>query len=340
MRLSLFLCCLAASALLTAGAPSHNDLEEWTKFKATYNKTYSSANEENDRMEIFLDNKNRIDKHNQLYKNGLVSYTMGVNKFSDMTETEFRSFYTGSLNPGQSFRRESSLNTNRLLLGGGDLPRSVDWREANWVTPVKEQKECLSCWIFSAVGAVESQHYNKTGELVTLSEQNVVDCVNAPVDEGHCRIGWMDTAFEYILNNGIDTEESYPYEAEIKECRFDPSKIGATITGYADLPPGDEKVLKRAVATVGPVSVAIDSKDGDFQHYKNGVYHSDTCLNTEDKLDHALLVIGYGKENGQPYWLVKNSWGTTWGEDGFGKIARNMDNHCGIATKASYPVID
>ncbi|KAE8573296.1 digestive cysteine proteinase 1 [Halyomorpha halys] len=338
MKLFVTLSCLSVLVILSAAAPSKNELEEWTKFKVTYDKKYSSA-EEGRKMEIFLENKKRVEEHNQRYKKGLVSFSMSLNKFSDLTEDEFRSMKTGFINSGKPSRKPI-LKTKQSLLRRGDVPQSFDWRDKNAVTPIKDQKQCLSCWIFSAVGAVESQHFIKTGQLVTLSEQNVLDCVNAPVDTGHCRVGWMDTAFEYILNNGIDTEESYPYEAEIKECRFDAANVGATITGYADLPSGDEKVLKTAVATVGPVSVAIDSMDGNFQHYQSGVYYSENCQNTEDKLDHALLIIGYGKENGQPYWLVKNSWGTTWGEDGFAKIARNKDNHCGIATKPSYPVID
>ncbi|CAH1406884.1 unnamed protein product [Nezara viridula] len=338
MQLLLTLCCLSALAILSAGAPKKNELEEWTKFKVTYDKKYSPE-EEGRRLEIFLENKKKIEDHNRRYEEGHVSFSMSVNKFSDLNESEFKNLKAGFINPNIPSRRPV-LRNNQLFLRNGDIPESFDWREKNAVTPIKQQKQCLSCWIFSAVGAVESQHFIKTGQLVVLSEQNVLDCVNAPEDTGHCRVGWMDTAFEYILNNGIDTDASYPYEAEIKKCRFNESNVGATITGYADLPSGDEDVLMKAVATVGPVSVAIDSKDGNFQHYKSGVYYSEDCQNTEAKLDHALLIIGYGEENGLPYWLVKNSWGTSWGEDGFAKIARNKDNHCGIATIPSYPVID
>lgn len=338
MRLILILSCFAALAIFSARAVTESELEEWEKFKEKYRKNYSPE-EDGKRMQIFLENKKEIEEHNLLYQVGLVPFTMGVNKFSDMTESEFRNMTTGYISSRKQPKRPI-LRNNLFSNINDDVPDSFDWRDKNAVTPIKEQKQCLSCWIFSAVGAVESQHSIKTGQLVTLSEQNVLDCVNAPEDSGHCRVGWMDTAFEYILNNGIDTEESYPYEAKIKECRFSSSSVGATISGYADLPLGDEGVLKKAVAMMGPVSVAIDSQDGNFQHYSSGVYYSEACQNSEDKLDHALLVIGYGEENGQPYWLVKNSWGTTWGEDGFAKIARNKDNHCGIATKASYPVID
>lgn len=213
------------------------------------------------------------------------------------------------------------------------LPESIDWRSKGAVTPVKNQGFCGSCWAFSAVGAMEGQHFLKTKKLVSLSEQNLVDC--SPKDTG-CHGGNMDNAFEYVIkNNGIDTENGYPYEARDGKCRYVPTKVGATFSNYIHLPFGNEATLQEAVATSGPVAVGIDAGNELFHNYKEGIFDPDDCTRN---LDHGVLVVGYGTENGKDYWLVKNSWGHHWGIDGYIKMARNK-NLCGIADDASYPVV-
>lgn len=148
----------------------------------------------------------------------------------------------------------------------------------------------------------------------------------------------MDNAFRYINDNrGIDTENSYPYEAEDDKCRYTPRNSGATDRGFVDIESGNEEQLKIAVATVGPISVAIDASHESFQFYAEGVYDETMC--SAEELDHGVLVIGYGTENGQDYWIVKNSWGESWGQKGFIKMSRNRNNQCGIATQASYPLV-
>lgn len=149
----------------------------------------------------------------------------------------------------------------------------------------------------------------------------------------------MDNAFRYVkVNHGIDSEKSYPYEAENDKCRYNPRNSAATDKGFMDIPREDEDALKAAVATVGPVSVAIDASHESFQFYSEGVYYEPEC--SSEQLDHGVLVVGYGTdENGQDYWLVKNSWSATWGDQGYVKMARNRDNHCGIASQASYPLV-
>lgn len=150
----------------------------------------------------------------------------------------------------------------------------------------------------------------------------------------------MDNAFSYIKDNhGLDTESSYPYEGKDDKCRFKKRDIGATDSGFVDIPEGDEEKLKEAVATVGPVSVAIDASHESFQFYSQGVYDEAEC--SSEQLDHGVLVVGYGTdaETEEDFWLVKNSWGTQWGDEGYIRMARNKQNQCGIASSASYPLV-
>merc|ERR1719362_2512481 len=191
---------------------------------------------------------------------------------------------------------------------------SVDWVKEGYVTGVKNQAQCGSCWAFSATGSLEGQHFKKTGKLVSLSEQNLVDCEKQ--DFG-CMGGLMAHAFAYIeKNNGIDTESSYPYTAKTgKKCLFKPKDVGATLQSYKTIPTGKEDELQKAVASVGPVSVAIDASQRSFHFYKKGVYYEPDCSSI--RLDHGVLAVGYGTDTGKDYWMVKNSWGTTWGMEGY-----------------------
>merc|ERR1712033_114430 len=174
------------------------------------------------------------------------------------------------------------------------------------------------------------------------SEQNLDDCSKKEGNMG-CFGGLMDNAFKYIkINNGIDTEKSYPYTAKNGNCTFSPDNVGATVTGFVDIEHGSEAALQKAVATVGPISVAIDASRPTFHFYKKGVYHDKRCSSV--RLDHGVLAVGYGsakQENGRnkDFWLVKNSWGEKWGMDGYIQMVRNEKNACGIASQASYPVV-
>ncbi|CAG7825242.1 unnamed protein product [Allacma fusca] len=309
--------------------------DEWEAFKHHHGKMYDNDIEERFRMKIYLENRHRIAKHN---KAG-ASFKLAMNKYGDMLPHEFRTRMNG-------FRSDLRNQSTHLLMAASFIepdnvvaPASIDWREKGAVTPVKDQGQCGSCWSFSATGSLEGQHFRKTGKLVSLSEQNLVDCSRGEKyqNEG-CNGGLMDNAFRYIKDNGgIDTEDTYPYEAKDDKCRYKKRDKGADDKGFVDIPEGNEDKLMKAVATAGPVSVAIDASHESFQFYSEGVYYDKDCSSTD--LDHGVLVVGYGTENGQDYWLVKNSWGTSWGLDGFIKIARNRDNQCGIASSASYPLV-
>ena len=325
---------LLTVATLAISATKLEDIrEEWETWKLLHKRNYSSLVEDTLRMKIFLDNKIRIAKHNVKAHLGEFSYTMKMNHLGDLLNHEVvhtRNGYRKGLL--QTKRPEAASFTAPV-----SLPQSIDWRTLGAVTDVKNQGSCGSCWSFSATGALEAQHFKKTGQLVSLSEQNLIDCSRRYGNHG-CDGGLMDFAFQYIKDNhGIDTEASYPYEGHDRKCRFSKKNIGATDVGFVDIPQGSEKALMKAVATVGPVSVAIDASQESFQFYSTGVYHEANC--TPDGLDHGVLVVGYGTENGHDYWLVKNSWGTGWGEQGYIKMARNKNNHCGIATAASYPLV-
>ena len=178
--------------------------------------------------------------------------------------------------------------------------------------------------------------YMLSGKLVSLSEQQLVDCTKSYGEQG-CDGGWVDNAFQYVEDQGgIDTESSYPYHARSEKCHFNKYNVGAKVLNFVDIRRNDENALKSAIATQGPVAVGIQADLNDFQFYKHGVYNNPQC--TEKEIDHAVLAVGYGVDNGEEYWLVKNSWSTGWGDRGYIKIARNKHNMCGIASEASYPV--
>ncbi|KAJ9584365.1 hypothetical protein L9F63_021292, partial [Diploptera punctata] len=291
---------------------------EWALFKLKYGKHYESKAEEEFRMRIFLENKEKIAKHNAEYELGLHTYTLGINRFADQLHHEISGKMNGfdSKNAG-SKRLGSTFITPENVV----IPDEVDWRQKGAVTPVKNQGQCGSCWAFSAVGSLEGQHFRKTGNLTSLSEQNLIDC-SADYGNKGCYGGLMDYSFEYIKKNGgIDTEESYPYEAQLGKCRYNHSTIGATDTGYTDIKAGDEQMLKEAVATIGPISVVIDANADSFVFYESGIVCDPSCSSTQ--LNHAVLVVGYGtdEKTKQDYYIVKNSWGEIWGDKGYIKMA-------------------
>jgi len=298
------------------------------EFKQLYGKSYATEVEATLREHIYKSNLQYIKEFNAEGH----SWTLGVNEYADLTHDEFRQYYLAPVSDySHLFENVPATETNVEA-----LPASVDWRTKGAVTPIKNQGQCGSCWSFSTTGSTEGQRFLATGTLVSLSEENLVACSNAEGNEG-CNGGLMTQAFEYIIkNNGIDTEASYPYTSGagvVGKCKFSAANVGAQITGYVSIPAGSVADLQNASATVGPISVAMDAGLASFQLYKSGIYDPKGCSATA--LDHGVLVVGYGTSTA-PYWIVKNSWGTTWGMQGYFEIA-SANNECGLATMASYP---
>ncbi|KAH9712070.1 putative cysteine protease RD21B [Citrus sinensis] len=301
---------------------------------AKHGKTSNGMGHNEKRFQIFKDNLRFIDEHNSLNR----TYKVGLNKFADLTNEEYRAMYLGTRSDAKRRLMKSKVASQRYACKAGDeLPESVDWREKGAVNPVKDQGSCGSCWAFSTVAAVEGINKIVTGELISLSEQELVDCDRK--NNAGCNGGLMDYAFQFIIQNGgMDSEQDYPYLGAENKC--DPSRRNAkvvSIDGYEDVSPFDEMSLKKAVAHQ-PVSVAIEAGGRAFQHYESGVFTGE-CGSA---LDHGVVAVGYGTENGVDYWLVRNSWGSDWGENGYVKLQRNLldtnTGKCGIAMEASYPL--
>lgn len=220
------------------------------------------------------------------------------------------------------------------------VPRAIDWRRRGAVSRVKFQgANCSSCWAFVATGALEAQNFRKTGKLVPLSEQNLIDCSNAYGNRG-CNYGWAYKAFDYIRDiGGIESEKNYPYVMKKGKCKFSLKRVAARSRSYVAIPNKNEKKLTEAIGTIGPVAAQIDSSPDTFQHYAGGIYYEPKC--DEDKTDHAVLIVGYGRDNKRKidFYIVKNTWGPDWGEKGYIRMIRNRNNSCGIASFGFYPTL-
>jgi cathepsin L len=321
-----FLCFLLAIVLASALTETEYRVA-FEDFKVKFGKVYL-ASEENNRFNIFKQNLDFVNSWDAEAR----GFTVGINKFADLSSEEFVSIYNG-----MKINKEYEPVEEPEPVKSGVTGDIVNWVNKGAVTPIKNQGQCGSCWSFSATGSMEGAKFLKTGTLTSLSEQNLVDCSTAQGNDG-CNGGLMDQAFQYVIqNNGIDTEDSYPYTATgPNTCQFSSSNVGDTISNYQDVTSGSESALQTA-ANQQPVSVAIDASNNSFQLYTSGVYYEPACSSTS--LDHGVLVVGYGTDNsGTDYWLVKNSWGTDWGMNGYIQMSRNKNNNCGIATSASYPI--
>jgi len=299
-------------------------------FVNLHGKKYASESEFNYRLGVYRNNLAFIESHNR----GNHGFQVAMNKFGDLTRDEFASMYNG-LRVNATNLVQSNVFSHDPSVPMAD---TVDWRTKGAVTGVKNQGQCGSCWAFSATGSIEGAWQIKKMSLVSISEQQLVDCSGSFGNYG-CDGGLMDSAFQYIISRktkGIDTEDSYPYTAEDGDCDADSGKFGSSISNFKDVQAQSEPSLMSAINNQ-PISVAIDASQSSFQFYSSGVYYEKYCSATQ--LDHGVLAVGYGTDAGKDYYIVKNSWGTDWGMQGYILMSRNKNNNCGIATMSSYPIV-
>jgi C1A family cysteine protease len=344
----------AVSASFAAFSPDtfRHQFESFMLWKNRYGKEYSSIDEEVSRFEIWSQASDKVTRHNR----NNYPWSLSMNEFSDMTSDEFKSKTNGLVPPTATF---PGRYVNMPYVDVSDLPESVDWRAKDVVNPVKNQAQCGSCWAFSAIAALETQYALRTGNLTSFSEQNLVDCVkNVQTSNGDCCFGCegglMNAAYQYIIDSQRgtdDLENNYSYTGVDGDCDFQNDGPGlGNVKEIHTLPSGSQKSLEKAVAEVGVIAVGVSANE-DWQLYSGGVYVPDPvtgCSSDPSQLDHGVAVVGYNTDsfpdaNGNMvvhnYWIVRNSWDTDWGIDGYMYLSRDVDNACGIANFASYPVL-
>ncbi|XP_070588162.1 cathepsin L2-like [Erythrolamprus reginae] len=309
----------------------------WRDWKATHGKEYAQEEEESYRRAVWEGNFQMIQSHNSQADQGKHTYKLGMNHFGDLTNEEInKKLYC--LLPDLSLATQK----NMVLFKSSKnpkLPPGVDWRAKGFVTEVKDQGDCGSCWSFSATGALEGMHFKKTKKLISLSEQNLIDC-SKDMGSGGCQGGLMPQAFASVHElEGINSEESYPYDGKDDySCRYDPENAITKCSSMGSILTGDEKALLEAVATVGPISIGVDAQSSGFHFYKSGVYKNP--WSGDPHITHAMLLVGYNSTNSTKspkYWILKNSWSRFWGDNGY-MLLEEGSNQCGIANMASYPI--
>jgi C1A family cysteine protease len=297
-------------------------------FVSQHGRSYGTKEEYEFRLQQFSKVYNYVQEHNAAGN----SWTAGINHLADLTEAEYNKML--GYKPSQ---RVNKREVTHILADVNANPASVDWVTAGAVTPVKNQGSCGSCWSFSATGAMEGAHFVKTGQLSSFSEQQLVDCSYGLKPYGNlgCNGGLMDAAFEYAEDYSMMYESEYPYTAERGDCSY--TSGHTKVSSFVDVTPKDPLALQTAVAQQ-PVSVAIQANQLAFQTYKSGIIDS----GCGDNLDHGVLLVGYGTDNGTDYWKIKNSWGPTWGEKGYVRVLRDMSTKgtgmCGLQGEPSFPV--
>ncbi|XP_020109626.1 fruit bromelain-like [Ananas comosus] len=327
--LFLLLCMMWASpSAASRGKPSDPMMKTFEAWMAQYGRVYSDDDEKMRRFQIFKNNVNYIETFNNGSGN---SYTLGTNQFTDLTNNEFIAQHTGAL--PLNIKREPVVSFDDVNISA--VPQSIDWRYYGAVTPIKDQGSCGSCWAFSAIATVEGIYKIKTGFLLSLSEQKVLDCA---VSNG-CNGGQVNKAYDFIIsNNGVTSTVFYPYKGNQGTCAANRVPNSAYITGYSYVPRNDERSMMYA-ASNQPIAALIDASGNNFRSYQGGVF-SGPCGTS---LDHVITIIGYGQDiSGTKYWIVKNSWGMSWGEGGYIRMARDVSSSaglCGIAMAPLFPTL-
>ncbi|NXX78394.1 CATL1 protein, partial [Urocolius indicus] len=326
---------LLLALLGCATAPGPALEETWEGWKSLHAKEYPVGVEAARRV-VWEKNLQRIQQHNQEERQGLHPFRLAMNHYGDLTDEEFNQLLNG-FTPAWWEKPEPIFQASEAL----KTPAEVDWRAKGFVTPVKNQGHCGSCWAFSATGALEGLVFKQTGQLVMLSEQNLMDCSRKLGNSG-CQGGYMSRAFQYVHDNGgLNSEHVYPYTGrDTSSCRYDPRDRAANCSGVRLVAPGSEAALEQALAAVGPVSVAVDASSFHFHFYKSGIFSSVFC---SQRVNHGMLAVGYGTSQEQghnvSYWILKNSWSEVWGEQGYIRLLKDAGNQCGVANQASFPVL-
>ncbi|XP_056636240.1 digestive cysteine proteinase 2-like [Diorhabda sublineata] len=303
----------------------------FNEFIRAHNKQYSDVNEHVMRKDIFRQNFRFINSVNRQNR----GYSLAVNHLADKTNEEMKILRgripNGGYNGGKPFPYKN--------VDSEDLPEQYDWRLYGAVTPVKDQAVCGSCWSFATVGHLEGALFlkkNNRTNLVRLSEQALVDCSWGYGNNG-CDGGEDFRSYQWILKHGgIPLDSDYgAYIGQDGYCHADGLNKTASITGWVNVTVNDVNAHRLAIFKEGPISVSIDASQKTFRFYSNGVYYDENCANGADDLNHAVLAVGYGTMNGEDYWLIKNSWSTYWGNDGY-ILMSARDNNCGVMTQATY----
>ena len=317
----------------TASAAVPEQVEqEFIQHLSKYGKSYATNEEYAYRLNLFAQKHEELAKINSVNAN----FQVGHNQFSDWTKDEYKRLLGWKRNPNVEQTNEEKSYTK---LSEEGLPKEVDWRKKGAVNHVKNQGQCGSCWAFSATCAIEGAHFIKTGELPILAEQQLVDCDKT---SNGCNGGLQEYAFQYLEQgtNKQELERDYPYMARDGECKMVVSEGKVKVEKINNVPEKSVAQLKAAIAQ-GPVSVTIEADTTEFQQYTSGVFDAESC---GTNLDHAVTAVGYGSENGQDYYIVRNSWGASWGEQGYIRIAAKpgVDGMgiCGIQQVSLYPSTD
>jgi len=302
---------------------------QFEDYVVQFDKSYAvNSTEWFHRETTYLANKAEIDAHNA---NPAHSYKKAINQFTDMTKSEFKQFLGYNKPAGRTFAGLRQAEAPIFHTPVSDLPSSVDWREKGIVTPVKNQGGCGSCWAFATTETLESHAAKTTSPptLVVLAPQQLVSCAPNPKHcggTGGCEGSIAEIAFDYIASNGGQTKEQLmPYLARDSTCTYDKTRTppAATVSGYVKLPENNYTALMNAIATIGPIAVSVEADT--WSSYGHGILPPTGCNFHNTDIDHAVQLVGYGTDAGKDYWIIRNSWGSFWGEKGFIRLERTSD---------------